>query len=365
MNNVFVDLGNDSYTIFIEEKCSKSIAQFLETNNYSKHVFVITNETVGPLYLDSFLSQFDDSYKVCSYEVKDSESVKSLKVAENIYDELIKQHYTRDVVIIALGGGVVGDLTGFVASTYYRGVPFIQVPTTLLSQVDSSVGGKVAVNHPMGKNLIGVFYQPKAVFIDPTFLKTLPKRELVCGLAEVLKYGYIWEKPFLDFVKANVDKVFNLETETLVSLIKRCVEIKRDVVQKDEKENGIRAYLNFGHTFAHALEAAGEYDFIKHGEAVIAGMICALKVSEQQLEPKEKALFDFAHEKKFLESLYTFNNTEQFEASLLVDSMKHDKKNKGDRITLILLSEIGKAFKTSKISEEDIKKAYFQILDEL
>lgn len=278
------------------------------------------------------------------------------------FEETREHNFTRDTIIIAFGGGVVGDLTGFVASTFYRGISFIQVPTTLLSQVDSSVGGKVAVNHPRGKNLIGAFYQPKAVFIDPLLLKTLPRREIICGLAEVLKYGYIWEKTFLDFVKSNIDSIFNIEPETLISLIKRCVEIKRDVVQKDERENGIRAYLNFGHTFAHALESSSEYDSIKHGEAVIAGMICALKCSEQQMEPKDKALFDFAHEKIFLESLFKFENINQFEAKNLVKLMRHDKKNSGEKITLVLLSSIGKAYKTSEVTEAVIDKMFTEIL---
>ena len=362
MSIVKVDLGINSYDIKIEEKCSLSVASFLTSQNYSKNIFIVTNDTITKIHLEHFLKQFSDDCKIHVYKAKDSESSKSLQVAEDIYNTLIESNYTRDTVIIAFGGGVVGDLTGFVASTFYRGISFIQVPTTLLSQVDSSVGGKVAVNHPKGKNLIGAFYQPKVVFIDPTLLKTLPRREIVCGLAEVLKYGYIWEKSFLEFVKSNIESVFEIESETLTTLIKRCVEIKRDVVQQDEREHGIRAYLNFGHTFAHALEASAEYDFIKHGEAVIAGMICALRCSEAQLGEEKKALFNYAEEKKFLESLFRFENEKQFDSKSLVKLMRHDKKNSGEKITLVLLSDIGNAYKTSEISETEIEKIFIEIL---
>ena len=210
MSVVKVDLGINSYEILIEENSSLKLKQYLTTHHYSKNIFIVTNDTIADLHLSTFISQFSADDKLYIYKAKDSESSKSLSVAEDIYNTLIENNYTRDTVIIAFGGGVVGDLTGFVASTFYRGISFFQVPTTLLSQVDSSVGGKVAVNHPMGKNLIGSFYQPKSVFIDPNLLKTLPKREIVCGLAEVVKYGYIWEKTFLEFIKTNIESVFNI-----------------------------------------------------------------------------------------------------------------------------------------------------------
>ena len=354
MSYVPIDLEKDSYTIRIEEGVSKRVSLFLKVNSFSRNVCIITNETIAPLHLDAFLEQFSEGYKVHVYLAKDSEQSKSLAVAEDIYAELIEQNFTRNVVIIALGGGVIGDLAGFVAATYYRGVPFVQVPTTLLAQVDSSVGGKVAVNHRKGKNLIGAFYQPKAVFIDPVLLRTLPIREMICGLAEVLKYGYIWEKEFLKFVKGNLNSIFSLDPSTVRSMIQRCVEIKRDVVQKDERETGIRAYLNFGHTFGHAIEAADGYKTIKHGEAVILGMICALHLSSELLEGKEKALFDARSEIKFLKTLYSLPIGQTFKADDLYGLMKHDKKNVGDEINLILLSRIGSAFKTNEIEKEAI-----------
>jgi 3-dehydroquinate synthase len=210
--------------------------------------------------------------------VKDGEQYKTLAEASMIYDRLIEEKLERSTPIVALGGGVIGDITGFVAATYLRGVPYVQVPTTLLAQVDSSVGGKTGVNHPRGKNLIGAFYQPRAVFIDPDVLKTLDKSELRAGLAEVVKYGVIWDEGFFRFLEENTQGLSAVE-DALVRAIERSCEIKAYVVKEDETEKGLRSILNFGHTFAHAIEAVTGYTRYKHGEAVSMGMVLAASFS--------------------------------------------------------------------------------------
>lgn len=243
---------------------------------------LVTNETLAPLYLDTVRSALEQSgVNVDSVILPDGEQYKSLAVMDTVFTALLQKPHGRDTTLVALGGGVIGDLTGFAAASYQRGVRFIQVPTTLLSQVDSSVGGKTAVNHPLGKNMIGAFWQPVSVVVDLNCLKTLPKRELASGLAEVIKYGVILDGEFFSWLENNIDALLALDDTAMAYCIRRCCELKAEVVAADERETGLRALLNLGHTFGHAIEAEMGYGNWLHGEAVAAGMVMAARTSER------------------------------------------------------------------------------------
>ena len=280
MDIVEVKLGERSYPIFIGNDLLKDVGKKVRKYVDSKQAVIVTNVTVAPLYLHTVQQSLEESgIQTNIIELPDGEEYKSLKWAGKIFDKLISFGMDRYSPLIALGGGVIGDITGFVAATYLRGVPFIQVPTTLLAQVDSSVGGKTAVNHRKGKNLIGAFYQPKFVCIDIDTLKTLEERELRSGLAEVIKYGVIKDAELFKFLEENVEKVLTLDSDVLIHIILRSCAIKAEIVQEDETESGLRAILNFGHTFGHALESVTEYREYKHGEAVAIGMVVASKIA--------------------------------------------------------------------------------------
>ena len=277
---VRVDLGPDSYDIVIGSGALDSLTGFVSGKKYSRSALIITDTNVGPLYADrvkALLAAAGITAAVAT--IPAGEASKSLTVAEEVYTTAIEAGLDRHSPVIALGGGVVGDLSGFIAATYMRGVPFIQIPTSLLADVDSSVGGKVAVNHRLGKNLIGAFYQPDAVFIDLDCLKTLPAREISTGLGEIVKYGIISDAAMLDYLEENAEAVKALDTEAVRHLIIRSCEIKADVVSRDEKEGGLRRILNFGHTMAHAVEKEAGYGCYNHGEAVAIGMVCAAHIS--------------------------------------------------------------------------------------
>ncbi|MBE9536817.1 MAG: 3-dehydroquinate synthase [Proteobacteria bacterium] len=282
MQSIELELGKRSYPIFIGNNILGDFGGTLKKYTSSKQVTVVTNTTVAPLYYDAISDSLSAAgFNVSLIEMPDGEEFKSLEWAGRIFDKLVEYRADRYTPLIALGGGVVGDITGFVAATYLRGVPFIQVPTTLLAQVDSSVGGKTAVNHPMGKNLIGAFYQPKLVYTDIATLKTLDQREIRAGIAEVIKYGVIKDEELFEFLKAHADGILEGDEKGLQHIIERSCRIKASVVSADEREAGQRAILNFGHTFGHAVEAVTKYKEYKHGEAVAIGMIYAAKLAER------------------------------------------------------------------------------------
>ncbi len=276
---ITVELGDRSYPIVI----GSGLLGAFDLNEYIRgdHCLVVTNETVGPLYKDKLDISLagTDGPAIQGISLKDGEAYKTLETASKVLDALVDGHATRDTTVIALGGGVVGDIAGFAAACYMRGVGFIQVPTTLLAQVDSSVGGKTGVNHAKGKNLIGAFYQPRIVLIDTDTLQTLPDRELKAGLAEVIKYGAIADVEFLSWLEDNIEALLNKDADALVHAIKRSCELKAQVVAEDEREAGRRAILNFGHTFGHAIEHCLGYGEWLHGEAVAAGMVMAAELS--------------------------------------------------------------------------------------
>jgi 3-dehydroquinate synthase len=274
-----IRLGERSYDILIGRGLLNAPASWDDLPRAASAV-IVTNAVVGPLYAESLKAALAALYEqVLVVELPDGEAFKTWDSMSRVFDVLLEGGCDRKTVLYALGGGVIGDLTGFVAACYMRGVPFVQVPTTLLAQVDSSVGGKTAINHPLGKNMIGVFNQPLRVIADTSTLSTLPQRELVAGLAEVIKYGPIADETFLDWIEDNLDKLLERDAVALQHAIKRSCEIKAKVVVADERESGLRAILNFGHTFGHAIEAGLGYGRWLHGEAVGCGMVMAARLS--------------------------------------------------------------------------------------
>ncbi len=279
MKTLTVDLGDRSYPIYIgQELLGKR--EFLQPHIPGKQVMVVSNETVAPLYLEQLLKGLE-GYQVAKVILPDGEQFKTLDTVNTIFTALLENRFNRTCTLIALGGGVVGDITGYAAASYQRGVNFIQVPTTLLSQVDSSVGGKTGVNHPLGKNMIGAFYQPRAVIIDINSLNTLPQRELSAGLSEVIKYGLINDPDFFNWLELNMEKLSAYDSETLSYAIERSCHDKATVVAADEKEAGVRALLNLGHTYGHAIETGLGYGKWLHGEGVGAGMVMSAHLSAQ------------------------------------------------------------------------------------
>ena len=280
MHSVEVDLGERGYPIYIGEGL---LAQddILRRHIAGGQVAIVTNEVVAPLYLDTIMSALD-GLQVDVFTLPDGEQHKNLESYGALMDFLMSKRHNRSTTLIALGGGVVGDITGFVAATFQRGVDFIQIPTTLLAQVDSSVGGKTAVNHPAGKNMIGAFYQPRCVVADTSVLNSLGDREFRAGLAEVLKYGVIADAPLFSWLESSANALMARDPVALGEAVRRSCEIKAGVVAQDETETGVRAILNFGHTFGHALEALTNYRVLLHGEAVAIGMVMAADLSMRQ-----------------------------------------------------------------------------------
>ena len=278
---VDIALDERSYPILIGSGLLDCPASF-DGVRASANALIVTNTTVGPLYADRLARVLQQRHsQVRQLALPDGEQYKSWESLNLIFDDLLRHNADRKTTLYALGGGVVGDMTGFAAACYMRGVPFVQVPTTLLAQVDSSVGGKTAINHPLGKNMIGAFYQPQAVVCDLDVLKTLPPRELSAGLAEVIKYGPIADMAFLDWIEAHIDALRACDGDALAHVVRRSCEIKADVVGQDEREAGLRAILNFGHTFGHAIEAGMGYGAWLHGEGVGAGMVMAAELSHR------------------------------------------------------------------------------------
>ena len=340
-----VQLDERAYPIIIGASFFKNGFNFDEWVK-GKDCLIVTNEVVAPLYLKALESQLKNK-NVVSLVLPDGESNKTLEIWTQIIDKLVKMKASRDTTIIALGGGVIGDITGFAAASYMRGISYIQVPTTLLSQVDSSVGGKTGINHIQGKNLVGAFHQPKLVLIDIDTLKTLPERELISGLAEVIKYGAIADNKFFCWLENNIEYLLTRNPETLIKAILKSCSIKAQVVGEDEFENGKRAILNFGHTFGHAIENIKGYGEILHGEAIAIGMILAAEISP---------LDDI--EINRLETLIKKAGLPHKIDSLKIDDMYQamlmDKKVQSKKLRYILLRSLGEAFIDDNVTEENV-----------
>ncbi len=341
MRTLPVSLGDRSYPIHIGVGLCADARLIPDTLLKDKAV-VITNTTVAPLYLETVQAGLRTRGVTCiSVVLPDGEAHKNWETLNRIFDELLSHRCERKTPLIALGGGVIGDLTGFAAATYQRGVPFIQIPTTLLSQVDSAVGGKTAINHPLGKNMVGAFYQPQVVIADMDTLRTLPPRELAAGLAEVIKYGFLRDAEFLGWLEKNIERLTALEPEALAFAVERSCQNKAEVVAKDERETGDRALLNFGHTFGHAVEAGMGYGEWLHGEAVAAGMVLAARFSEK-LGYIGKA--DVRRVVDILARAKLPVAAPDLGVERYLDLMGHDKKVEGGKIKFILLRKPGEAF---------------------
>lgn len=338
--HIKVSLDKRSYKIHIGDGQTEELFDIIKSFNLRRQVAIITTPPVSKLYLQDILHTFDKSWTVNCFEVPDGESSKSTEMAFSIYSWLIEKQYERNCLIISLGGGVIGDLAGFVAATYLRGVNLIHVPTTLLAQVDSSVGGKVGVNHPLGKNLIGAFYQPKTVFCDISFLQSLPEEEYICGLGEIVKYGIIKGDALFTKLENNFEAIMERQNELLVDLVTECLKIKADIVEKDELELGIRAHLNLGHTFAHALEKHFWFKGLKHGQAVLLGIKCALHISTSlQLIHEKPAQRILNLIDKFMINL---PQDDRPDPDQLISVMLRDKKVQDGKIRLVLPEDIGR-----------------------
>jgi 3-dehydroquinate synthase len=349
MQTLNVDLGDRSYPIYIGEKLLAQ-SDLIRRHLKGQQVMVVTNETVAPLYLDQLRAGLSDLH-YSEVILPDGEQFKTLDTLSQIYTKLLEDKHNRTTTLIALGGGVVGDMTGYAAASYQRGVNFIQIPTTLLSQVDSSVGGKTGVNHPLGKNMIGAFYQPQCVIADIDTLKTLPARELSAGIAEVIKYGLICDVDFYRWLDLHVEKLRSLEVNYLSEAVYRSCENKAKVVAADEREQNIRAILNLGHTFGHAIETAQGYGNWLHGEAVATGMVLAANMSANLgwISQQDAAAVSVMLARVNLPVTPPKMTCEQFLALMAID-----KKVVDGRLRLVLLKEIGKAFVTSDITQADV-----------
>jgi len=357
MEKIRVELAERSYNIYIGRDTLDGIGERLRLFDLSPKIAMVSNPTVFSLYGDRVTDTVRKAgFDLLTITIPDGEEFKDLIRVEHIYDELLRYKLDRSSALIALGGGVIGDITGFAASTYMRGISSIQIPTTLLAQVDSSVGGKTGVNHKLGKNMIGTFWQPGIVWIDTETLKTLPERELLAGLAEVIKYGIIHDEELFTFLEVNRDKILNLNSDAVTHIIKRSCEIKAEVVSKDERESGLRAILNYGHTIGHAIETVTGYTRFLHGEAVAIGMCLEAKLS-QILGVIDKE--DVRRIKALIDSYGIPSGTpEDININALLSSMKLDKKAVAGALKFILPEKIGKVRIQKEVSEKDISDSF-------
>lgn len=360
MRTLSVDLGDRSYPIYIGSGVRQQKSLFAQAI-HGKQVMIVTNETVAEIYLAPLVAMLAEDYQVDTCVLPDGEAYKTLDTYASIMTSLLQAKHNRTTTIIALGGGVVGDMAGFAAATYQRGVPFIQVPTTLLSQVDSSVGGKTGVNHPLGKNMIGAFYQPQAVIIDTDTLSSLPQRELSAGMAEVIKYGLICDADFFAWLEEEMQDLMALNTHKITEAIYRSCLAKANVVAQDEKEGGIRAILNLGHTFGHAIEAELGYGKWLHGEAVAAGCVLAVDLSwrmgnlSEQDVSRSVALFEAANLPVLPPLAMSLDS--------FVERMALDKKVLDGSLRLVLLAALGDAIVTSDFPVADFEASILDALE--
>jgi 3-dehydroquinate synthase len=352
MQTLHIQLENRSYPIYIGEGLLSQM-KLIVSHLKQKHVAVVTNTMVAPLYLDPLLTLLKQhGIKAFPIILPDGESYKNQETLNLIYDALLKEKCERTITLIALGGGVIGDMTGFAAATYLRGVPFIQIPTTLLSQVDSSVGGKTGINHPMGKNMIGAFYQPQCVIADIDTLKTLPQREFSAGMAEVIKYGLIRDETFFNWLEKNIAGLMKLNSSLLIEAIQRSCQNKADVVEVDEHESGMRATLNLGHTFGHAIENAMGYGVWLHGEAVATGIVMAAHLSKLMGWVKGE---EFTRIIKLLKEAKLPTDPPKISEGQYMELMSMDKKVVDGKIRLVLQKGIGDAVITSDYDAKHLK----------
>ena len=353
MNKIKVETINNPYEVVVGSNLiNQKNLEILE----DKEVLLVIDENIPSKYKDLIADQLSNlSSNFQSLEICASEENKSGKTLDRIHSQLIDARYSRDCILVGFGGGITCDIAGFAAATYQRGVNFILFPSTLLSQVDASVGGKTAINHPQGKNMIGAFHQPIKVFADVNLLSSLPRIEISNGISEVIKHSLISDKEYFDWLEENMENIISLKPEELEYAITRSVEIKAEIVSKDEREKGIRKFLNFGHTFGHAIELYGKFKEFSHGQSVAIGMLMAMELSKLTDGFSEE---DLSKSKKLISKANPDLNLKiAFDENKLIENMSVDKKRVGDKLIFVLLEEIGRAKVEADIDESEIVKA--------
>ncbi len=349
---LFIRTERVSYPIYVEKGILNKLFSLIASIGIFEAVVVISDRNVAGLYLDSVEKALPRP--AFFIVIQEGEASKSLGEYERLMGELLQKKLGRDFLLIALGGGVVGDLAGYVAATYKRGIPYLQIPTTLLAQIDSSVGGKVGINHPLGKNLIGALYHPKAVVADPEFLETLPRREIVSGLAEAAKYAFLKKGGFLSDLKNRLPQFLDGNLDGIEDIIVHGLSIKAELVEQDEEDRGVRQYLNLGHTFGHALEQATGYGFLRHGEAVILGMAAAFQAASLTRRIADKNLEEAL---SLLEILAEEVPVPVVDADMVLKGMEVDKKRKKDTLVFVLPTSIGEVEIVENLDERIIRES--------
>jgi 3-dehydroquinate synthase len=356
-----ITLKDQEYPIYVGHQIISALPEKLRQRSVNRQIAIISTPPVSRLYLKNVIDTFDQGWDIITYDVPDGEISKSTQEVNKIYTWLIEKHLERRSTVIALGGGVVGDLSGFIAATYLRGVNLVQIPTTLLAQVDSSIGGKVGINHPLGKNLIGSFYHPKMVLTDIRFLYSLHPQEFICGLGEVIKYGILGSPALFELIENNLESILNKDQTLLAKIVFDCAQIKARIVEEDEREQGTRAYLNLGHTFGHALETFYKSEGLKHGQAVLLGMRCAIQAARQMglLEGTIAGRINRLIKRIDVQ----IPSPGKMDPRALLAIMKRDKKVKDGQINLVLPVDIGRVC-LKPVSDEKLLEASFDVLDE-
>lgn len=357
MKKIEVNIPGKEYSVLIEQHLFDRLEKIILSKKSNKNLFIVIDKKVLELHrtkIIRFVSNFPGKYFI--HEFISDESNKSFSSAEKMFSDLISQKFGRDTLMLAIGGGITGDIAGFVASTFARGIQFIQIPTTLLAAVDSSIGGKTGINFSDTKNIIGTFYQPQIVLIDTGFLKTLPEEEIVCGIGEILKYAFLIDQKFFVAMRNNLFKLMKLDSSFTSKIIESCIAFKGDIAAADEKEGSLRKILNLGHTFAHAIEIEQNYR-IKHGQAVIIGLVCALDLS-RRIEILDKKLFEeYLQLPLLLRNYISINN---FDVGHIYEIMKRDKKGLDNKIKFVLVNSIGNILVDVESKESEVLQSIQQ-----
>ncbi len=351
MKKIEINIPGNKYPVFIGQNAFDSLTKVLRSKKMYKSIFLIVDSAIMNLHRED-ITRFTSNYagKVCIYEYFAKEHHKNFESLQKIFHNLLDKEFGKDTVIIAVGGGITGDIAGFSASSFMRGVSYVQVATTLLAAVDSSVGGKTGINFNETKNTIGSIYQPEFVLVDTAFLRTLPEEEVICGIGEILKYAFLIDQKFFTVLKNNFSKLHKVEHTFITKVIETCILFKGDVVAQDEKENGLRKILNFGHTFAHAIEIEQNHQ-IKHGQAVTVGILCALDLSRRLGFLEEKLHSEMI---KLPLMLRDKIRVKKFDTEKIYDIMKRDKKSRDQKIKFVLLNDYGKLIVDAEATREEV-----------
>jgi 3-dehydroquinate synthase len=361
MQQIHVELGKNSYPIYIDRGSLSRVGRILKGHvPMSANVALVTNSVINGLYGDVVRNSLQSTaMEVVTAEVPDGEEYKSLTWAGRLFDAFVESGMTRHSGVIALGGGVIGDLAGFAAATFMRGIPLVQIPTSLIAQVDSSVGGKTAVNHPKGKNLIGAFHQPRLVLTDVDVLKTLPEREFRSGLAEVIKHGVIMDSELFEYMESNSPKILDLDPKSIEQIVSRSCKDKAVIVEQDEREHDVRAILNYGHTVGHSIEAVTGYNSFRHGEAVAIGMVVAARIAVNMGILDEQCAI---RQNRLLADCGLPTTFPDLDVDRVIETIHLDKKSKeGGKPRFVLPKDIGKAIVVENVTDDQIRQAILEV----